>query len=110
MFALDETNVSLAEKSSSLDEFPKLLAAAGKSHSFHEWNESFIDETMVAVKGLAPGEALQEQFYAESERGLEEVRIRLIKKDSTHAIVRMTCSNSSVVAEIQADLDGALAP
>lgn len=108
MFALDPTRVYLAEKSSDLASFDRLLKAAGESHSYHQWNESFLKETMVAVTELQPGEALEEMFYAESERGLEEVQIKLIKKEKDEAILRLTCSNPDLAAEMQADLNQAL--
>lgn len=105
MFALDESKVFLAERSSDLPNFDKLLAAAGKFHSYHEWNKEFLDDTMTQIKGLKKGEALDQSFYTESDRGLEEVRIKLIKEDPTHAILRMTCSNPDIVAEMQSDLN-----
>lgn len=108
MFAFDPANVSVADRTATLEDFPKLLTVVGKSDAYHQWNEAFVQETQEAVQELLPGEALEEMFYVESGRGLEEVRIRLMKADAKIALLRLTTSNPQLAQVLQADLNQAI--
>ena len=105
MFAFDPSNVSLAEKSAPLADFPKLLRAIGSNHAYHQWDETFINETMKEINSLAAGEAIESSFYTESDRGLEEVQVRLIRKDDKTAQARLTVSNPAVAKVLQSDME-----
>ena len=108
MFALDPANVSVADRTATMEQFPDLLVAVGKNHSYHQWDEEFIDSTTEEVSTLLPGEALEEMFYTESDRGLEEVRIRLMMVEENIAQVRLTTSNPQVAQVLQADMNKAV--
>lgn len=108
LYALDPDKLFLADRSATMEELGGVLAAVGKNHAYHEWTAQFIEETIEEVKKLAPGEILEDTFYTESSRGLDEVKIRLIKAEGDKAVVRLIVSDSGVAEELQADLDGAL--
>lgn len=103
----DPTNVSLAEITVQISTMANQLAAIGKNHSYHNWTDVFINDSIAEVKTLAKGEILDSSMHTQTGNGLEEVKIQLIKKDPSSVIIRLTTSNPDLARKLQADLNSA---
>lgn len=105
LIPIDESNVYIAEKSFKIGDLKAALKEVGQFHTYHEWDEAFLSETVDQVKTLRVGEALEESLYSKVENGSQQVRIKLIRKDETSTILRLTTSDKDLSQRIQNALD-----
>lgn len=102
---LDLSSSFLAEITSEADELGKGLKVVSDFDSHHEWKEDFIQETIKEIKTAAGGQALESKMHMESDRGAEEVQIKIIKADDGKAILRVITSYKPLSDAIQAGFD-----
>ncbi|MEZ5163543.1 MAG: hypothetical protein R2688_07275 [Fimbriimonadaceae bacterium] len=102
---LDMSNSFLAEITTEVDDLGKGLKVVSEFDSHHEWQDDFIQDTIKEIKSSVGGQALESKMHMESDRGAEEVQIKIIKADDGKAILRVITSYKPLSDQIQAGFD-----